>query len=104
MTSKKRPTTKKKPAAKKAAPKSRKAAPAAVRSLRLAKETRPFRSTTLTRETLYWVILGVVVVAFGAWIMKLQEEIQGIYDSIEANSSSMVLPLEEKDAPKYRKD
>lgn len=111
MAATKKPTTKK-PAAKKPAAKKttsarktpaktatsrtvhtvKKATPAAKaesRSLRLQKESEKFMSVRFNRETLYWVILGAIVILFTLWIMQLQSDISDLYDQIEvANAMS----------------
>lgn len=72
-------------------------------SLRLQKQTTPFITASVGRETLYWIVLGVVVISFTLWIMKLQSDIQAIYDSIDATNSEVIdLPLDAKDSEKER--
>lgn len=66
----------------------KKAAPA--RSFALSRSDTPFMTLKLTKQSLYWLILGVIVIAFGAWIMKLQSDIQTIYDAIDANDSMII--------------
>ncbi len=61
-----------------------------VQSFRLAKQTTPFMTTSTSRETVYWLILGIVVIAFTAWIMKLQSDIQAIYDSIDTSNNAVL--------------
>lgn len=53
-------------------------------------------STKPTVQTLYWLVIGVVVVAFSLWILKLQDDISKIYDSIDrANiENSIVEPID----------
>ena len=70
--------------------------------LRLSKETKPFMSTSVTRETLYWVVLGVVILAFGSWIMKLQADVQSIYNSIDHNAGRVI--IEDAKESKKNKD
>ncbi len=60
------------------------------KSFRVAPEDVPFFTFKLTRQTLYWLVLSVVVIAFTLWILKLQSDIQDIYNSIDANSSTII--------------
>lgn len=72
-----------------------------MKSFRVAKEDTPFFTFKLTRQTLYWLVLSVVVVAFTLWILKLQADIQDIYNSIDANSSAIIdMPMTGDDATK----
>lgn len=54
-------------------------------TLRLNKADRPFLSTSLTNQTFYWLIIGVIVLALGGWIVHLQVKINEVYDTIDAN-------------------
>jgi hypothetical protein len=38
----------------------------------------------VTKQTVYWLVLGAVVILFSTWILRLQADIQSIYDSIDA--------------------
>ena len=98
MATKKSPTKKtpaKKPTAKKAPAK--KAAHRSPRmSLRshvgLRSEDSEFFTFRLTKQTVYWLVLGAVVIMFTLWLTKLQSDIQTLYDQIDAStieSSSM---------------
>lgn len=64
----------------------------AVKSLKLSKSQTPFMTLSPSRQSLYWLILGVVVICFTAWILKLQADIDSLYNSIETNSSMVVDP------------
>ncbi len=57
-----------------------------VRSFRLVESEEPFFTFSFTRESVYWLILGVVVIVFGLWIAQLQADIETIYDNIDANA------------------
>lgn len=99
-------TTTKKPV-KKAAPKraaaktSVKRKPAAKqiehKSLKLTKETEPFFTFRLNHETLYWLLLSMMVFALGLWVININDRVQRIYDDIDrANAEdSMVMPVTE---------
>lgn len=66
---------------------------------RPTKEQTPFLSFAFTTQSLYWLILSVLVLGLGAWVMYLNVKIQDIYDQVEINtqlSESYVRPLAEK--------
>lgn len=66
-------------------------AAASAKSFAIVKEEKPFLTFRVTKETLYWVILGAVIIMFTVWIMKLQSDIQEIYDQIDTASSETLL-------------
>ena len=99
MATKKTPTKKtatkkpvKRPAAKKA--------PAKASGVVLTPDNGAFMTFRLTRQTVYWLVLGTVVVLFSIWILRLQSDIQSIYDKIEATQadteSTYVQPVDDK--------
>lgn len=57
-------------------------------SFKLIKSDTPFLTFTPTLQTLYWAILGVVVIAFTVWMLKMQSDIQAIYDQIDQSIST----------------
>ncbi len=60
----------------------------------LEAETAPFMRFKLTSQTLYWIVLGLVVIAFTMWLMNLQDSIQSLYDEIDAtNTTSLQVPV-----------
>lgn len=63
----------------------KKTAQADYRTLRINKPARSFLSAEFTNQSLYWLILGVIIVALGGWIIHLQVTINGIYDKIDQN-------------------
>lgn len=60
---------------------------APMRSFKRSTPETSFFTFKLTQQTLYWLILSVIVLILGVWVIRLETEIQGIYDSIEANSA-----------------
>jgi len=93
----KKTTTKKAPANKKPAVKSSKTATkrtakssssGSVQHLKLQREKEDFLTFRVNRETIYWAVLGAVVILFTAWIMQLQADIQKIYDDIDADTAA----------------
>jgi len=61
-----------------------------VRSFRVAKPETPFLTFSITKQTIYWLVLSVVVLVFGLWLIKLQSDIQAIYDSIDATNAEQI--------------
>ena len=84
----------KKPAVKRAPAKSRSAtkvkrvstAPAPVRSFRPAKPDEPFFTFRITHQTVYWLILAVIVVSLAAWVLSISIKVQNIYDQIDTTT------------------
>jgi len=87
----KKSTTRKAPAKKKStvtrkAP-ARKAKASGLRAhVGLRREETPFMTFRVTKQTVYWAVLGAVVLIFSMWLLQLQMDIQAIYDEIEANA------------------
>ncbi len=83
---KKTPATKK-PAARKSAAKKSSPKRLSLRShVGLRSEESEFMTFQITKQTLYWVVLGAVVIMFTLWLSKLQSDIQTLYDQIDASS------------------
>lgn len=84
-------TTARKAPAKKPAPKKQpvKKAPAKKTSSRAAatKSTSAFLETRFTEQTVYWLIIGVAVIALAAWVLALQVQLNEMYDAIDATTS-----------------
>ncbi|MDQ5932260.1 MAG: hypothetical protein QG649_345 [Patescibacteria group bacterium] len=85
-------TTTKAPTKRKAAPRkaavkktTRKSVPL-TSQIGLRKEETDFMTFRITRQTLYWIVLGAVVILFTMWLMKLQADVQSLYDQIDANT------------------
>jgi hypothetical protein len=89
-----------KPAAKKLAVKKQKVV--AEQSFRANKETTPFMTFQFTQQSLYWLILSVLVLALGSWVMYLNVKIQNIYDQVELNTylhETYTIPQKDKSTP-----
>jgi hypothetical protein len=66
----------------------------------------PFLTFEFTIQSVYWLILSVIVLALGAWVMYLNIKIQSIYDQVEINtnlSETYILPTIEKSHPEASK-
>lgn len=86
MATKKTTTTKRK----RVSPAAKRKKSLEMKSFRVARNDVPFFTFQLTKQTLYWLVLGAVVVAFTLWILKLQSDIQEIYNTIDANNSTII--------------
>jgi hypothetical protein len=65
----------------------RKSSTASYKTFKLAPGPK-FMSTAVTEQTIYWAVLGIVVLAFGAWVLVVNDRIQRIYDQIDAQMSA----------------
>ena len=54
---------------------------AELRSFRIAKDTQPFTSFQITRQTIYWIILVSFIIFVQLWILKLQIEVAMLLDA-----------------------
>lgn len=65
-----------------------------MRSFHPYKEPTNFLTTKPSIQSVYWFIIGVVVLALIGWVMALTVQIQSIYDAIElSDSTSSMMPL-----------
>ncbi len=81
---------KKKPVAKKAPAK--KTASKRPSSKAVQVHHRPFMQAKFTEQTIYWLIIGIAVIALAAWVLSLQVQLNEMYDEIEATNTSYVAP------------
>ena len=44
---------------------------------------RSFWSVTPNRETIYWLILVMTILALGAWVLNLTDQVNSMYDQVE---------------------
>lgn len=65
-----------------------KAAPSP-RSFRPSTSTRPFFTFQFTEQTVYWLILSVIVLLLGLWVIDINNKVQMIYDEIDQASMSV---------------
>lgn len=61
---------------------------AAAKSTVRESRTKDFMVVQFTRDTLYWLIFGVVTIVFVIWVMSLQHQINDLYDQIEVSQTS----------------
>lgn len=86
------PTAKKKPAAPKKTATKKAAAHRKVVSARAPRQSKQtFLTVRPTIETVYWIVLGVAVIALVAWVLHLTAKIDNLYNQVEINNSSNAL-------------
>ena len=64
-------------------------------SFQLATETEDFMTVRLNMQTIYWIILGIISIAFAWYTMSLTMSINDLYDQIDqirAQDDSIVIP------------
>lgn len=84
------PTAKKKPATKKTTTK-RPVAPRKTVSAHTPRPAQPaptFLTVRPTIETIYWIVLGVVVIGLVAWVLRLTTQIDNLYNQVEINNAT----------------
>ena len=47
-------------------------------------ETQPFMTFKITSQTVYWLIICVLVFLVGIWLIKMQNDIMSLYDQVDA--------------------
>lgn len=55
----------------------------AYQSFKLAKPQNSFFSFCVTRQTLYWLIIALIILILGMWLIHVQIDAYKIYDEIE---------------------
>ncbi len=95
-TTTKKAAVKRAPAKAKSATKVKQVKAQPVQSFRASKPEQPFMTFQITRQTIYWLILAVIVVSLAAWVLSISIKVQNIYDEIDATNriteSSRVTP------------
>ncbi|MGB3024078.1 MAG: hypothetical protein WBB39_04735 [Candidatus Saccharimonadales bacterium] len=98
-------TAKKKPAKKPVSNKSRTKSSPVKRSsgaksvAAVSRSDRAFMETRFTEQTLYWLIIGVAVVALAAWVLSIQVQMNDMYDKLDVQNSETVLPAKKTVTP-----
>lgn len=58
-----------------------------------ASNNRPFMEARFSEQTVYWIIIGVAVIALAVWVLSLQAQINAMYDQIQVEASNTYVPL-----------
>jgi hypothetical protein len=48
----------------------------------------PFLTLKFTQQSVYWLILGGLVLALGIWVLSINIRLQNLYDTIDKNRIS----------------
>ncbi|OYX42944.1 hypothetical protein B7Y94_02665 [Candidatus Saccharibacteria bacterium 32-49-12] len=68
--------------------------PTSLQPFRVAKDPDDFMTYRFTRQTVYWLILAVISIAFTLWIFKFQADINDLYNQIELlQATELDVPL-----------
>ncbi len=57
---------------------------APVQSFRIARPADPFLTLRVTRQTIYWAALAIIVLALGLWVVDINDRVQRIYDEVDS--------------------
>ena len=95
-TSKKTPSANKSAVQKSTATKTnRKKKDAPMQSFRLSRECEPFMRFRITDQTIYWLIIAAISIAFVSWIFKVQNDIDELYLQIDRiQQQEVIVPIE----------
>ena len=64
-----------------------------VQSFKPAPLEEPFFTFRITHQTFYWLILAVIVLMLGLWVININDQVQQIYDQIDAvNAATEAMP------------
>lgn len=90
MTTKKKPTTKKSTTKKRtvAASHLKKTVSKSNRAIAIEKEDKPFLTVKLTKQSLYWLLFLLAVLAVGLWAIGTSDNIQYIFDKADTIEAS----------------
>lgn len=70
------------------------------KSFRVAPREENFFTLRVTRQTVYWSILAILVLVLGLWVVDINDRVQRIYDQIDTlNEEALSTPASPKKAP-----
>ncbi len=52
-----------------------------------ASNDQQFFKVRITDQTIYWAILGFIVLALGVWVITINDKVQYLYDQIDAQNA-----------------
>lgn len=59
-------------------------------SFKVYSDETPFLTFRITRQTIYWIILSAAILALGYWTFYIHQQVQEIYDQIDASHYQQV--------------
>lgn len=68
-----------------------------IRSFRRSPEEPPFFQFRITQQSVYWLILCLLVLGLGVWVVTLSVKVQSLYDQIETSSVQTETPSSVKE-------
>lgn len=77
--------------ARKPASRTRSVAAPAMRSGKLHRSNRRFMDFDITEQTIYWLIIGIAVVALAGWVLSMQVQLNAIYDEIDSTNPGTMM-------------
>jgi len=63
-----------------------------IRSFRRSPEELPFFQFRITQQSVYWLILCLLILGLGIWVVTLSVKVQSLYDQIETSSMQTETP------------
>lgn len=64
-------------------------------AISIVPDDQPFMTFRITKQTIYWFILGVAIIGLIMWVMNLNMQVMALYDQIDQNNtlSSQTFPV-----------
>lgn len=59
-----------------------------MKSFRASRATEPFLTFRVNQQTVYWLILAVLVVGLALWVLALSIRVETIYDQIDSSNAT----------------
>lgn len=69
------------------------------RSFKRSPDSTPFYTLRFTQQTVYWIVITLLILAVGVWVLYLTARVQQIYDIVHSDTyqeSNIVMPLKHK--------
>ena len=60
------------------------------KTFKASSETEFFK-VRITDQTIYWAILGFIVLALGVWVVTINDKVQYLYDQIDAQNAESAM-------------
>lgn len=71
-----------------------------IKSFHVAPREESFFTLRITKQTVYWAILAIIVLALGLWVIDINDRVQRIYDQIDTmNEEALSTPATPKKTP-----
>lgn len=60
-----------------------------MRSFARSPGPKPFVAFKFTQQTVYWLIIGGLILGFGIWVMYLTVRVHSLYDDIQGRNPNV---------------